>query len=218
MEPASATRTYTCVVVDPTDQSDLQLWLAAQGGDASAFGDLFTRHAERVYNYCFRRTGSWAVADDATSQTFAEAWRKRDAVDVGASLLPWLFVVANNVCLNLTRSQRRYARLLAAVPHPPAVVDHADEVAGRIDAERQMQPVLAAMRTLKQADRDVIALCDWEGLSYLDTAAALGIAVGTVRSRLSRARQRLRDTFTDAGPPLNVDVHPAINEARGDLS
>ncbi|MDQ1484742.1 MAG: hypothetical protein QOJ62_435 [Actinomycetota bacterium] len=206
-------------MADPTTQTDVQLWRRAQAGDGTAFGDLFERHADRVYNYCFRRLGSWALADDATSQTFTEAWRRRDAVEVDDSLLPWLFAVANNVCRNLARSGRRHAHLLSTIPQVGPVVDHADEVASRIDDERQMQQVLAALRKLKQSDRDVIAMCDWEGLSYNDTARALGVAVGTVKSRLSRARQRLRESVVDLGRgQVDVDSTMRVDESRGELS
>jgi RNA polymerase sigma factor (sigma-70 family) len=198
------------VAVDDSETPDARLWARACAGDHSAFGDLFVRHANRIHNYCFRRTGSWTLAEDATSQTFMEAWRRRSSIDVVDSLLPWLFVAANNVCRNSERSRRRNANLLARVPLPEQIGDHAADVAARVDDERQMQRVLAALRTLKRADQDVVAMCDWEGLSYEEAAAALGVPIGTVRSRLSRARARLKVRLTDevgphAGPRVGTD-------------
>ena len=182
------------MAVDDSELSDASLWARACAGDHSAFGDLFVRHANRIHNYCFRRTGSWLLAEDATSQTFMEAWRNGPRSTSADSLLPWLFVAANNVCRNTQRASRRNANLLAKAPAIGAVSDHADQVAARIDSERQMQRVLLALRNLKRADQDVVAMCDWEGLSYEEAAAALGVPIGTVRSRLSRARARLQGT------------------------
>lgn len=203
------------MAVDDSELSDARLWARACAGDHSAFGDLFVRHANRIHTYCFRRTGSWLLAEDATSQTFMEAWRRRSSIDVTDSLLPWLFVAANNVCRNTERARRRNANLLAKAPAIEAVSDHADEVAARIDSERQMQRVLSALRTLKRADQDVVAMCDWEGLSYEEAAAALGVPIGTVRSRLSRARARLKVLLADeVGPRAGARV--GTDELRGE--
>lgn len=203
------------MAVDNGETPDARLWARACAGDHSAFGDLFVRHANRIHNYCFRRTGSWSLAEDATSQTFMEAWRKRSSIAVTDSLLPWLFVAANNVCRNAERASRRAANLLAKTPVPEQVGDHADEVAARVDSERQMQHVLAALRTLKRADQDVVAMCDWEGLSYGEAAAVLGVPIGTVRSRLSRARARLKVLLADEVDP-QADNRVGTDELRGE--
>jgi RNA polymerase sigma factor (sigma-70 family) len=203
------------VAVDNGETPDARLWARACAGDHSAFGDLFARHANRIHNYCFRRIGSWSLAEDATSQTFMEAWRKRSSIAVTDSLLPWLFVAANNVCRNSERASRRAANLLAKTPLTEHVGDHADEVAARIDSERQMQRVLSALRTLKRADQDVVAMCDWEGLSYDEAAAALGVPIGTVRSRLSRARARLKVLLSDEVRP-HTDDRLSTDELRGE--
>lgn len=161
--------------------------------DPTAFGTLFERNGRAVYNYCFRRTADWAAAEDLTSIVFLEAWRKRKEVRIhGDTLLPWLYGVATNVLRNRSRSLRRYRSALARLP-----VDHeadfADDAAWRIDDERQMRHVLDAFRLLPKRDQDVLALCVWSSLSYEEAAVALDLPVGTVRSRLSRARRRLRD-------------------------
>jgi RNA polymerase sigma factor (sigma-70 family) len=175
------------------DVTDGELWRSAAKGDPSAFGALFERHADAVYNHCFRRTGSWEAAEDLASVVFLEAWRRRrDVALSGESILPWLLAVANNVVHNRDRSLRRHRRLLAKLP--PAVVapDPAEEAASRVDDERAMRRVLEVFTRLLPDEQDVLALCVWAGLSYSDAAVALGIPVGTVRSRLSRAREHLR--------------------------
>jgi len=187
------------------DEPDARLWASAQGGDAEAFGALFARHRDRVYTYCFRRTGSWSAAEDALSVVFMETWRRRHDVQViEESLLPWLFAVANNISRNVERSRRRYANLLNSLPNVGSIEDHADDVAARVDDERQMRTVLVALHTLGRLDQDVIAMCDWEGLSYEEASAALGVPVGTVKSRLSRARKRLRELLIEV-PQLATD-------------
>jgi len=217
------------VAVDNGETPDARLWARACAGDHSAFGDLFVRHANRIHNYCFRRTGSWTLAEDATSQTFMETWRKRSSIavtdsllpwlfvaaNITDSLLPWLFVAANNVCRNSERASRRATNLLVKAPLTEHVRDHADDVAARIDSERQMQRVLLALRTLKRADQDVVAMCDWEGLSYDEAATVLGVPIGTVRSRLSRARARLKVLLDDEVGP-RADSHVGTDELRGE--
>lgn len=174
--------------------SDQQLWSrASERHDGEAFGQLFERYADAVYTHCFRRAGSWSVAEDLTSVVFLEAWRRRREVRfAGDSLLPWLLAVANNAARNADRSLRRYRRLLVRLPPPGAEPDIADEVARRADDERAMRTLLAAISGLGDAEREVLSLCGWAGLSYAQAAVVLGVPVGTVRSRLSRARQHLR--------------------------
>ncbi|WP_067450271.1 RNA polymerase sigma factor [Actinomadura macra] len=180
--------------MNPHTPTDAELWVRARDGDEAAFGTLFDRHARTVYNYCFRRTASWSEAEDLTSVVFLETWRRRTAVPLpSGSLLPWLYGVATNVLHNHRRSLRRHRAALARLPAPLPQPDGADEAAARLDAERAMRRVMDSIRTLPRRDQEVLALCVWEGLDYADAAAALGVAVGTVRSRLARARARLRD-------------------------
>jgi len=162
------------------------------GGSGEALTALFDRYADAVYNYCFRRTASWHVAEDATATVFLEAWRGRERIAVyDESALPWLYGIANNVCRNLSRSARRHLHAVGRLPSEGAADDHADGVVDRLDSERQMTTVLAAVRRLPRREQEVLAMVVWTGLSYEQTAAALQIPVGTVRSRLSRARGRL---------------------------
>ena len=161
-------------------------------GSSAALASLFDCYADRIYNYCFRRTADWDTAEDATSTVFLEAWRTRDRVQVHHdSALPWLYGIATNVCRNLTRKQRRHLVAVSRLPRQPDAPDHAEDVASRLDDERRMARLLNEIRALPQRDQDVLALVVWAGLSYEEAAAALDVPVGTVRSRLARARQRL---------------------------
>ena len=166
-------------------------------GASSALGELFDRYADPIYNYCFRRVGSWHQAEDLTSTTFLEVWRSRERAAVyDGTALPWLYGVATNVCRNATRSGRRHLRAVDRLPRE-VTADHADRVAEVVDSERRMRELLAALANLSARDRDVLLLVGWSELTYEQAARALDVPVGTVRSRLARARQRLSSTLTD---------------------
>ena len=178
---------------------DRELWHRAADGEGECFGLIFDRHAEKVRAYCARRTGSLDAADDLVSIVFLEAWRRRVAVEIVAdSALPWLYGVARNVVLRRHRSARRHRAALSRLPTEHASPDHADEVAARLDDQQELDRLRAAFTTLRRRDQEVLTLCVWQSLDYASAAVALGIPVGTVRSRLSRARARLRDLATPA--------------------
>lgn len=164
-------------------------------GDPDAFRELFDEHVRSVYNHAFRLAGTWSVAEDVVSLTFLEAWRLRDRVDVdaeGGSLRPWLLGIATNVARNVRRAARRYDGVLARLPREEVVPDFADEVTNRINDRERLALVRTALEALRKPEREVLALCVWSGLDYAEAAEALGVPVGTVRSRLSRARKKLQ--------------------------
>lgn len=165
-----------------------------RAGDPSAFAELFDTYARAVYNHAFRLAADWSTAEDVMAATFMEAWRLRDKVDPeGGSLRPWLLGIATNTARNQFRSNRRYrAAAEAAAAAELSVPDHAEEVADRLDGRQRLATALTALAALRRPEREVIALCLGEGLDYEAAAEALGIPVGTVASRLSRARKKLR--------------------------
>jgi RNA polymerase sigma-70 factor (ECF subfamily) len=180
-------------------ESDSELWTAARTGDQAAFGTLFERHAKAIYNYCFRRTGSWSVAEDLVSVVFLEAWRRRHVDVAEGMVLPWLYGVATNVARNAARSQRRFQRALQRLPLPEPTPDFSAEAEARLDDEAQIGAVLALVARLRKEEQDVLWLCACSELSYEEAAIALGVPVGTVRSRLSRARAHLRELGAELG-------------------
>jgi RNA polymerase sigma factor (sigma-70 family) len=183
--------------VGASPRSDERLWAEVQHGSGAAFGVVFDRHAKAIYNHCFRRVASWEAAEDLMSVTFLEAWRLRGrARMVDGSVLPWLYGIATNVCRNQRRSHWRYRRLLSRLNADVAAPDHAADVASRIDDERRMAEVRVAIRQLPRGEREVVELVLWAGLDYASAAVALDIPIGTVRSRLSRARNRLVGTLS----------------------
>lgn len=173
---------------------DTNLRKRIRAGDHDAFGDLFDAYARSVYNHAFRLTGEVSTAEDIVSLTFLDAWRLRARVgQEGGSLRPWLLGIATNVTRNTRRAARRHAAAVARLPREETVRDFADEVAGRVDDAAQLAVVRTAVAKLRWAEREVVALCVWSGLDYQAAAEALGVPVGTVRSRLSRARKKLTE-------------------------
>ena len=175
------------------EPSDASLWARSRAGDADAFGLLFERHAKSIYNYCFRRLGDWAIAEDMLSVVFLEAWRRRDKELPESKVLPWLYGIATNVIRNQRRAERRFAAALRRMPGQPQQENFVELSDERLDDERRMARAIDLLAKLPQHEREVFALCAWMELSYEDAALALAVPVGTVRSRLSRARQRLRE-------------------------
>jgi RNA polymerase sigma-70 factor (ECF subfamily) len=187
------------------EETDQALWLRAAAGEPQAFGRLYERHARAIYNYLFRRCADWSLAEDLTSIVFLEAYRRRGDVEIEeGKVLPWLYGVATNVVRNQRRSLRRYAAALRRIPPPEPVDGIAGEVAERLDAQTRMRTILAVLDELPESDKDVLALCVWSELSYEDAAEALGVPVGTVRSRLARARARLAELAEPHGHELDA--------------
>lgn len=165
-----------------------------RAGEADAFEALFDLYSRSVYNHAFRLTGNWSTAEEVVSLTFLEAWRRREAVHVlGESLQPWLLGIATNTARNFTRAARRHQAAMSKLAPPIAIPDFADELADRIDDAARVAAARVAMGRLRRREREVIELCVWSGLEYAAAAEVLGVPVGTVRSRLSRARKRLEE-------------------------
>ncbi|GAA3337069.1 sigma-70 family RNA polymerase sigma factor [Amorphoplanes nipponensis] len=173
-----------------------------RAGDTAAFGQLFEDHARAVYRHVVRSSGSWSSAEDIVSLTFLEAWRLRGSLRPdGDSVLPWLLGIAVNVTRNSRRTARRHASALIRLPPAEAMPDFADELVNRMRDSEQLAAAATALHRLRPAEREVFTLCVWSGLDYAQAAEALGVPVGTVRSRLSRARARLRELTADVPGP-----------------
>jgi RNA polymerase sigma factor (sigma-70 family) len=161
--------------------------------EVEQFDRLYREHGEAIFRFCLRRTGDRALADDLRSAVFYEAWRRRHDVDlVTRAALPWLYGVAVNVLRNHARSVKRRNAAFQRLPPPGPELDFADEVPDRLYARERARAAVALVERLPAGERAVVVLCMLEGLTYRAAASALDLPVGTVRSRLSRARARMR--------------------------
>lgn len=178
----------------------------------SVFAELFHRHAASVHRYAARRAGNDA-ADDVTSETFLIAFERRDRFDLSAAdARPWLFGVATNLLHRRRVAEARVFGLLERLPAETAVDDPSFTIDERADAARAVRAMAHAIRKLSTGDRDCLLLYAWADLSYEQIAVALTIPVGTVRSRLNRARRTVR-TISDPskeGKHERVDVSPDL--------
>ncbi len=178
---------------DRTGQGMEDLRTAIRAGDHDAFATLFDRYAGAVYAHAVRVTGDRDAAEDVLSVVFLEAWRLRGRIrPEGDSLRPWLFGIATNVLRNTARASRRHRAALARIPPQVATPDFSDDLANAAADAAALAAARSALARLRRPERDVVLLVVWAGLDYAAAAEALGVPVGTVRSRLSRARTRLR--------------------------
>jgi RNA polymerase sigma factor (sigma-70 family) len=155
-----------------------------------AFGELFDRHWGTVYRYCRSRAGD--AGEDLAAETFKLAFDRREGYDRERyDAGPWLLGVATNLIRNHLRGLergRRAAQRLDAGAHE----DHADEAVGRAEAALLGPALARALNGIPEGDRDALLLMAWNDLTYAEVAEALDVPLGTVRSRISRARLRMR--------------------------
>ncbi|GAA2209121.1 RNA polymerase sigma factor [Nonomuraea monospora] len=162
------------------------------------FADLFDRHAAALRRYVARRLGD-SLADDVVSDTFLTAFRRRRHYDAAhPDARPWLYGIAARLILRHRRVEVRLYRALARTGVDELTEPYADRVDDRVAAEQA--GLAAALAALPAADREVLLLVAWADMSYDDVARALDIPIGTVRSRLHRARARTRRALGGSDP------------------
>jgi RNA polymerase sigma factor (sigma-70 family) len=197
-EPASG-------AAPPSDAAIIE-WSAS---DPEAFAVLYDRHAGPLHRYAARRLGE-SVADDIVADTFLSAFRKRAHFDPRASsdARPWLYGIAANLIGKYTRSEVRMLRAYARTGADPVLTRQAtfDDALSRVDSAIAERDLARALATLAKGDREVLLLIAWADLSYAEVATALGIPVGTVRSRLNRARTKLRAALGGIDPTSRHEV------------
>lgn len=162
-----------------------------------AFGELFDRHWPSVYRYCRSRAG--AEGEDLAAETFRLAFDRRGSYELERpDAGPWLLGLATNLIRNHLRRCDRAQRALLRLREDSAE-GHDDIVIGRTEAALLGPKLARALEGIPSRDRDALLLMAWDGCSYEEVAEALGIPVGTVRSRISRARLRLRARLAELG-------------------
>lgn len=181
-------------------EDDAALMRAAQTDHAS-FGTLFDRHFATVFRFCERRVGR-TMAEDLAGETFRRAFEARHSYDLSKpNALPWLYRIALNLVRDALRARaaedRAYARLHALAGTGRSSED--DQPARRAEARVDLAALARLLLAEPELDVDALFLHVWDGLSYLEVAAVLGVPVGTIRSRLSRLRRRLEERLEIEG-------------------
>jgi RNA polymerase sigma-70 factor (ECF subfamily) len=168
--------------------------------EPETFAELYDRHAAPIHRYVSRRLGD-AMADDVVADTFLAAFRRRQSYDMRRpDARPWLYGIAANLIGKHRRAEVRMWRAFARTGADPAVDGHAERIDNRVSAAAVQRDLAAALAGLSAGDRDVLLLIAWADLSYEETATALHIPVGTVRSRLNRARRKVREALGGHNP------------------
>ncbi|MFG3422528.1 RNA polymerase sigma factor [Micromonospora sp. NPDC048063] len=176
--------------------------------DAESFAVIFDRHAPYIHRYLARRLGT-GIADDLAAETFLVAFRRRERYDTARpDARPWLYGIATNIVSQHRREEEREYRLRQAYVPATNEASHDDRVATVVTAQSLRRMLFGALAELSTGDRDVLLLIAWEELTYDEAAAALGIPVGTVRSRLNRARRLLRDAL---GGDSTITIEEAMS-------
>jgi RNA polymerase sigma-70 factor (ECF subfamily) len=173
--------------------------------DGERFGEIYHRYAADVHGFAARRLGP-EHADDVTADTFVTAFTIRRRFDgTRESARPWLMGIAVRHLGHRRRAERSRYRMLAALPPAPPQEGPAEHVVAAMAAQSLRGPLAAAFAKLRAADRDVLMLIAWAELSYAEAAEALGVPIGTVRSRLSRARRVVRAALADGVDPTEEE-------------
>ncbi|MFF5158491.1 RNA polymerase sigma factor [Streptomyces sp. NPDC000348] len=184
--------------------------IAASLEEPERFAALFDRHAPAIHQYVARRLGRDA-ADDVTAETFLTAFRIRARFDPArAGVRPWLYGIAAKQIGRHRREEVRALKLLARTGHDPVADSWTDSADDRLAAEAAARPLAGALARLSAGDRHVLLLFAWADLGYQEIAEALDIPVGTVRSRLNRARRKLR---TAAGAASGLLIEARTHES-----
>lgn len=162
-----------------------------------SFDAAFEAEFASLHRYLARRLGA-SAADDLAAETFAVAFRSWDRLDRARPVRPWLYGIAANLVRHHWRKERGMLRAYARTGVDPVLADD-DSAVERIDAEARHRELADALAQLRPDEREILLLHAWADLADSEIAAALGLPVGTVKSRLSRTRERLRNQLGDVG-------------------
>jgi RNA polymerase sigma-70 factor (ECF subfamily) len=189
-------------VRDMEDARDRELLRAIRDGDPAgvAFRELFRRNAGVAKTVALRVTRSDALAEEAVQEGFLQLWRAPERFDAArATVRRWLITMVHARAVDLVRlEQTQRRRTEEAAAEPIVLHDHADDVVAEVARPSEQAAVRAALESLPQAQRDVIELMYFGGVSQTGVAEALGVPLGTVKSRALLAMRKLRSTLVEA--------------------
>jgi len=178
--------------------------IRASVSDPERFGVLVRRHAPAIQRYVMRRIGrEWA--EDVVAETFLTAFRQRSGYrDDGRTCLPWLYGIATRLVHRHWRTEIKQLKVLARTGWDPVTEPFTDRVDAAVTADAIKVRLAAALAELPASQRDALLLLVWADLRYEQIAEATGVPLGTVQSRISRARRRLREQLADFDPANSI--------------
>jgi RNA polymerase sigma factor (sigma-70 family) len=177
--------------------------------EPARFGAIFDRHAAEILRYAHARLGP-SLAEEVMAETFLAAFRRRDKYDCRRSdARPWLYGIATRQIGKHRRTEGRHQRALARLQAEAATEDFAGRSDDRVTAQGLRPRIAAVLAGMSQRDRDLLLLIAWAGLTYDETARALGIPIGTVRSRLNHIRTHTREALGGANPAQATEGNQA---------
>lgn len=183
---------------------DAQL-VSASWTEPEAFAELFDRYSGMLYRYVVKRLGP-EPAEDLVGETFLVAFSRRKSYDLAyPDARPWLFGILTKLISRHHRSEAARYRAMQRAPLDGDVESPADRVANGVTAQAARPELASALAALPAKDRDVLLLIAWGDLTYDEVAQALGIPIGTVRSRLNRGRRKVRAALGDTNPMIEEE-------------
>lgn len=187
---------------------DALLVRAFQGGDRTAFDKLVTKHKNRIFNVCYWYLGDYQEADDIAQETFIKVYRSLGKFRLESAFSTWVFRIAANSCKNrLASAAFKQKKRTISFDNPggqPSGVtdvfpDGAASPSEQLEQKERMHQIREGINALPPEQREVITLRDIEGLSYVEVSEVTGISLGTVKSRLARARTALKNRLGSTG-------------------
>lgn len=194
----------------PSDLTDVEILADVASGDIDAYGKIVNRYRGRLYNFVFRFVGERETAEDIVQETFLRAFRKRKEYRAIANFSTWLFTIAGNLAKSELRRRKRW-RLFSLHKDDendtgmdlPDESFRPDTVTESSIADVQIQQ---AILSLSENYRQVVLLRDVEGLSYQEISEISKCPVGTVKSRVNRARLKLQQKLKNEGRDVGLDI------------
>lgn len=177
----------------------------ARLGEQDAFEQLVIENQNRIYTLCLRMTGNPQDAQDLAQEAFLKAWRGLGSFQGDSSFSTWVYRLASNVCIDFLRREKRRQGISPAFSlddedradlHPP---DYSQDPAAAYQRDQQRQELERALEQLPAHHRQVLVMRELSGLSYQEISQSLGIDLGTVKSRLARARLAMKKILQDGG-------------------
>jgi len=184
-------------------QEDVEFIKAFQAGDKAVFDKLIVKYKNKVFSLCYRLLGNYTEADDCAQEAFVKVYRSLKGFRFGSKFSTWLYRITVNTCKNkLTSSQYKRGKTMVRIDESKETENgvYSNEIAGStpspaVELERKEKgaAIQQAIDSLPAEQREVVVLRDVEGMSYEEVAEATGYNLGTVKSKLSRARLALKE-------------------------